>query len=162
MLTSHAAFGDIHYPAYTQTLIISENLHAARFLTQTAQCVFDGALRKVPFKINEKAVFPAPLLNRAALDLRHIQIIVDEMGQYMVKRTALVRYLQTNTDLISIRAEYLLVRYDDKPRRIVITVVNALLQHGKPVYLCSVSACQRRLCPIAFVSHFPRRERIVF
>lgn len=54
MLTSHAAFGDIHYPAYTQTLIISENLHAARFLTQTAQCVLTALCERFPSKSMKK------------------------------------------------------------------------------------------------------------
>ena len=54
---------------YDQTLLISSS---------------HRGIPEIPVKINEKPVLPVPLLDGAALDLVHIQIIVDKMGQHMV------------------------------------------------------------------------------
>ena len=52
--------------------------------------------------------------NGSALDLGHVQIVVDKMGQNVIQGSALVGDLQTQTDLVGIFAEDLLVRHNDK------------------------------------------------
>ena len=68
-----------------RTLVVSQYFHIPRLVPQSPQGVLHGAVRKIPLKINKKAVFPVPILNGTALNLRHAQIIIDKMGQHMVK-----------------------------------------------------------------------------
>lgn len=70
--------------------IIPQNLHIPRLFPQPPQGVFHGTIRQIALKINEKAVFPVPVLNGTTLYLGHIQMIVDKMRQHVVQGTALV------------------------------------------------------------------------
>ena len=77
----------------------------------------------IAFEINKEAVLPVPLGDRAALDLGHVQIVVDKMGQNVVQGSALMGDFQTQADLVGIFAEDLLVRHNDETGGVAVGIV---------------------------------------
>ena len=71
------------------------------------QCVFHCAVRKVPLKIDEETILPVPVGNGAALDLGHVQIVVNKMGQNVITGASLSRaiFLEAQTNLVGIFTE---------------------------------------------------------
>ena len=79
----------------------------------------------------------------------------------MIERSAPVRDLKADADLGRILSENLLVRHDDKTGGIIFLLIDSLVQDLQSVSLSRISAGDRRLCPVAFLCHLPRRKRIV-
>ena len=135
-------------------LIIAQYLHAAGFFSESPQCVFHRAVRKIAFEINKEAVLPVPLGDRAALDLGHVQIVVDKMGQNVVQGSALMGDFQTQADLVGIFAEDLLVRHNDETGGVAVGIVDPFFQNFQSVGLSCVFAGDGCLGFILFRRYF--------
>lgn len=93
---------------------------------------FHSAIRKVPLKIDEETILPVPVGNGAALDLSHIQIVVNKMGQNVIQGSALVGNLQAQTDLVGIFTEDLLVRHNDETGGIAVGIIDPFFRISSP------------------------------
>ena len=93
------------------------------------KCISHPRRINIPLHIYKKAVFPVPILNGTALNLRHAQIIIDKMGQHMVQRTALMGQFKADADLIRFDMVHLLGADNNEPGRIVLIVVYLIFQH---------------------------------
>ena len=85
-------------------LIIPQHLHISGFFPKASQGTSYRSLCQISLKFNKEAILPASVHDRATLNLGHIQVVIDEMGQHMVQGAALVRQLKAYADFLRILA----------------------------------------------------------
>ena len=141
--------------------VISQYLHIPCLIPQPSERIFHGAVRQISFKINEKSVLPVPIFNRATLDFRHIQVIINKMGKHMIQRTAFMRYLKTNADLTRFLQKDFLIRYNNEPRGICMGMIHAPLQNLQTVNLGRLLTGYGRLTFIPVLHDLSCRKSII-
>ena len=124
----------------TVELVISQDLHVSGFFPQSSEGIFHGAVSQVAFELDEEAVFPASVLDGAAFNFGHVDIVVNKMAEHVVQGTAFVRQFETDVDLACVLAEYFLVRDDDESGGIGSGHIHTFFQDFQAVYLCCIFA----------------------
>ena len=76
------------------------------------------------------------------------------MGQNVIQGSALVGNLQTQTDLVGIFTEDLLVRHNDKTGGIAVGIIDPFFQNFQSVGLSRIFAGDSRLGLILFLRYF--------
>ena len=77
-------------------LIIAQNFQIASLCFHAPQCILYRAVPQISLEVHEETVFPGFSRNRPGLDLGHIQIVVNEMRQDVIKASARMGHLEGN------------------------------------------------------------------
>ena len=99
----------------TLVLVISKYLQASALFPQAPKCILHTWFFQIAFKIYKEMVFPVAIRNGSGLNPAQIQIIKNEMRQYIVQAAALMGHFKTDADLLRILAENRLIRHNHKP-----------------------------------------------